>query len=370
VLLAVAAALVCAGCGGGDALPVEEFAAKYVSLACNLGSCPRAEARYLVQHCESSVTPRILGDLRRAIAAGRIAYDGGSAGQCISQLSAEGCDSLRVPAACWQALRGTVPEAGACYEDVDCASGRCTGLGQACPGNCGPALGQAGEPCSNNGCDSRRGLSCLATGKCGQPLGAGERCSGHGDCQDGLACIGVCTTLGVGAPCGYDAPCGPAAWCRHEPYPSSSATCQPRVPKDGACGGSADQCEPGLVCAGAGADGQGNALPGRCEPPSDEGGPCPPAPAAGGYVSSGCKLGLLCRQGVCAAPPASGPCAVDPGGSGDSCKRYTAYCDPSGTCAPVKPDGAPCNGNQECASACVWQGGSGVCGPNVTCAEP
>lgn len=192
--------------------------------------------------CERLLDPKDY-DVRRAadsIAAGRAAYDGVLAARCIAETREEFCltGALTAPS-CLDAIRGLVPEGGACTSGRECVdNGACeieSCPGQCCAGRCGPprAFGfgtaDVGEPCEQHA-DCREGAYCETDRRCQRyPTEEGERCvfgCARGDlfCDlDTLTCkrfgaLGeVCDPDGERAP-----PCDPA-WsvcdgvCRHRP---------------------------------------------------------------------------------------------------------------------------------------------------------
>jgi hypothetical protein len=267
----------------------------------------------------------------------------------------------------------------------------CAGDGSVCGGACdgvtpeGCAYPDAEQPCRAGACEAGIALlpaACAGDGTCPDerfqpcaPFVCGDTaclgdCEVHADCAPGLFCsAGICgEALPDGDPCGEDAECG-------------SGQCVDGVCCASACAG---QCE---ACDVVGFEGQ-------CVPVADgvpHGGrsPCGGIGACAGHCDGLARAtctypgaATTCQPGRCVDGVAS-PAAVCDGdgacveGQGSSCGAYTCgplgrcleacvdtvdcanghFCE-SGTCVPLRENGAPCARSTECDSQfCV----DGVC---------
>jgi hypothetical protein len=338
---AMVMAAVLAGCGSGSSgsLSIDDFGVKAATWVCGIISkCAFPLASYATQACIQSSNPA--ADIKVALNANRVKYDGAQAQACVDALNALSCSALsgtlKTPASCQAALKGTVAAGGACTTtrlDFDCASGYCKAPSGSCSGTCA-ALAQLGADCTSTRCDA--GLVCGTNNRCSTPLapgGAGATCTSGSDCAFGFYCLS-----GV-----------------------STGTCTAQVQAGGTCGedsahafsGLNGQCAVGLVCRGLVVDiATGSTTPGVCTFPVDEGALCVSS-STGKYTVTGCKYGLVCPSGSCVKPPSSGTCANDLftpcllTGAGFGTGGY--YCDSTSTCKAPKAAGAACASSQECA---------------------
>ncbi len=269
----------------------------------------------------------------------------------------------------WGGCTGEVtPVSGQC----DGLDHDCDGLPDTCQA-CTPGATQScyGGPAGTEGvgiCHSGT-QTCGATGTWGPCLGemlpTRQGCDGKDDtctgaidknalCPQGQACVnGACVPdscgageFGLSCPDGYSCenggcvptPCGDAGVCR------AGQTCQKGACEDPCA--SVD-CGPGSTCSG-----------GTC--------------VAGGCYQSPCAAGLICRGGVCVADPCQGITCPDgtfcrAGACIQACGFLTCpggeICDQSGSCVP-----APCGG---CKAGMTCEDGGCAADPcsGVRCAQ-
>ncbi len=99
------------------------------------------------------------------------------------------------------------------------------------------------------------------------------------------------------------------------------------LPEGSRCSEDLPECANGLQC-------DGGVCVSAC--PLAQGAPC--------TDTDQCEAFLACEQGTCtAAPSAPSPCA-------DGVCAAGSWCAPNDLCAPVKPEGAPCDWHDECDS--------------------
>jgi hypothetical protein len=351
--------LLCA-CGPSD-IALGSFALPYARAVCGAQARCQTLSASVEGRCRAALAASLDADVHKALAAGRLRYDGGAARTCVDGLDSTRCLSRgptdATQAACYRALQGTVAAGQPCSFLFECSAGLCV-PDSTCPASC-PTLAPRGQPCSAQGpfCDERVGLVCIG-GVCAPPGASGASCALQRDCQIGLLCAGSrCVSLHrAGEPCERDENCDAGTFC--------AETCQPRLGAGASCGADADtidaalrgaQCADGLVCKGAALTTQGAPVGGTCAAPAAEKSACAVDPGGLQLFIDGCQGGLFCSGGACAPLPASGPCA--PHGACDG----ASYCDASDACQPLKPDGATCQTPVECAgSACP----AGQCGPD------
>lgn len=190
--------------------------------------------------------------LAKEVAAGRVSYDSGQAAACASAIGSATCQQLvdeDVPASCKAALTGKVANGGACYNDVDCASGTCNASVGTCPGVC-QAFAQLGDSCASANCAP--GLACDGSPSTCKTASAEN---GACPCRNGLWCDasggapGVCKALPTSGPCVTSGllPCQVGYQC----VGSQPGTCQSMVGLNGDCTASDALCGPGYVCDAA-----------------------------------------------------------------------------------------------------------------------
>ncbi len=212
--------------------------------------------------------------------------------QCAREVSAETCtDSLshNPPASC-HAAGGSVTNGGACGDDWQCASGRCSVPQDSTCGVCADRAGagsackvdddcQYGSLCANQlcvmpvpagmACDANHpcaapnvcnGATLTAQGTCGAPAAAGQSCANNIRCDltKGEFCNPQTTTCQsaaiaqAGEPCGLVAGnivfCGGALFiCNGATALNPTGTCPALVDPGGACSDSAP-CKTGSKC--------------------------------------------------------------------------------------------------------------------------
>lgn len=242
-------------CGDNiPAIPFQDFAVRRRAADCErevrCGLFSSADA------CAAYTYPITDESLVAAVADGRVHYNELAALNCVAALPKVSCDTgtheARIePAACIQALAGTLHDGDACAFDTECMSRQCmqtncdpatccpgtcvavqpTAVGGACATDpdcvagayCGPdhqchALGAAGETCyADSQCAD--GLGCITTtnpGTCRPLAASGETCQFGRCAQLGEHCGGAMTCVAVGlagAPCSADSDCSPRGWC-------------------------------------------------------------------------------------------------------------------------------------------------------------
>ena len=371
-----------AGCSSRPPIAIAEFSREYASAFCaSVGRCTSA-AGFATTQCEKDAAALFGDDLVRA--ASRIVYDANLARDCIEAVSAARCSAAgREPIdfasqPCLDALRGTRAPGASCSSLFECAHGLCVPeAAGTCPAKCPPSQGEGGS-CNQHSaqdCDVRQGLLCVQ-GACSRPVPFGAACGINADCAGGLRCVGGhCGSLRrAGAGCNSDDACAPELYCVGG-GDEATGSCHQRVGHGGACGQTDEladvaargaQCAQGLVCRGLGRKDAGDPVAGTCVVPQDVGGACSTEPGGFQLFVTGCLgasarpgAGLLCADGSCVEPPASGACPPH-----SACRRGVSYCDPrSSTCQAVHAPGGPCARDIECASqSCA----GGLCAPEVT----
>lgn len=242
---------------------------------------------------------------------------------------------------------GTRSPGDACMTGVQCASGYCSAIGEAC-GQC-QRLRERGESCAEPSDLCLTGW-CIA-GVCdlvGAPAGAECVDYGGGDCQADLMCrpidpgevAGICVARGgAGAPCEDMGDCVAGHYCADQ-------VCAPQLPDGAECPGGSDACVSGECTEG----GCGHFIGGI-----GEGADC-----SSGY----CRPDLSCDAGVCrkvSVVPLGGDCsdysACVPGlyCQGLGCTEGLE-CPGIGTCADLPGVGAPCTEIATCAPGAVCLG--------------
>jgi len=339
IVIATLLALSVAACGG-DSVSPSQYAAESGRATCE--RFVRCGAFGSVEACIElfGFDRNSPAALEVAIKNGSVKYDGENAAECLDAARNASCNpgdkSARVlPSACDGDIRGTRREGDACFQDVQCASGRCDSpddcMMACCEGTCAPAApppAKVGQACGN-------GTACVADAYCDgalcQPLkAAGTVCSsspGHNECAFGLVCDGHPTTCHVPPNEGESDVTTPCS--RIGQFYDSSGTCKKMLAEGESCNPELLlQCRLDLRCGGGG----------KCEPLPGAGQPC----------------------NIQAIPiPILPPCSSD------------NYCAPSaedpskGTCQARKPDGAACAREDECASDFC---GGGTCAVAPVCA--
>lgn len=308
-ILAGALALAMAACGGSSSVSIDDLPGELEAALCSR----YARCGYYVSQaaCLDDVSLDI-AQLKASIAAGRVAYDGNLVNDCIGGLGAASCDNTaqdaRVnPAACDQAIRGTVADGGVCFTTQECLSKSCdtTACGMACcAGTCAPTVADAaiGGSCASASCVE--GAFCNASEVCTALLAANAACQGNSQCGYGLTCAAnVCAaSANRGESCAAGGRCNDLG----DRCDATSTTCVAKSAIGGACSmgfaGFLD-CQQPLVC---------NQTSLKCENP----------PAIGATCAFSCANGAFCNdQNTCEAPRANG------GACGNDGECASTYCD-------------------------------------------
>jgi hypothetical protein len=103
-----------------------------------------------------------LGELRTAISAGKVTFDGERASACVSATRGQACASFdrnEPIAECDEVLRGTTAAGGSCRQSWECASSFCRPGTPPGPGTCvvqkpNGAPCQSGDECVSFNCDA------------------------------------------------------------------------------------------------------------------------------------------------------------------------------------------------------------------------
>jgi len=308
-----------AACGDDDGIPIEDLGDELVGQLCE--RMVRCGVYADDAACRADFDP-LIDQLVHQVDAGRVAYDGELAAECLEAASGAACDRTaeenRIQLqACVDALKGTVADGAQCFNDQECISEDCvveTCTMACCAGTCGRTIVPAaiGAPCPDQECVN--GAFCSAAGTCTALLAAGATCNDDDECGYGLLCSGTCV----------DSP------DRGQPCP------------DGVCGGIGDRCGEGGTCVGL----------------SARGGPC-----SGGFAFGECQRPLVCNESTltCGDPPAIGsPCTF-------ICAQG-AFCNDTSMCEATRANGAACTGDNECSSRyCDDFAASPVCADEPVC---
>lgn len=342
-----------AGVDAGDPLQriCEETANAYFGRLVRCGELTQALAELyepaFVAQCPASIPP--------GVADGRIALDAAAVQQCLARASGASC--LEEPPNC-NILRGLVTVGGACFEHDECEAGFSCDTSSACPGTCVARVPIGQSPGPSQECVRSAFLN---QGSCTMLVGANESCVGGLTCADPQVCSvnEVCEAppllRALNQSCSAVEPCGRGLQCVND-------LCVARVAENGACTATL-RCKDGLRCSsantcvvvnygGAGAacaeDGDGCRAGLFCA-----GGTCAALRTTGGACTdtgAECQPELYCELSVCKAPAAlNQPCVV--GGPPMQCAQGL-YCDVSGACASRKPTGAQCVESEECLGFC------------------
>lgn len=316
--------------GSPQPLPIDELPARYAQAVCDsVRACWGDVFTILTggESCEDNAETAVseeLGRLEEAIASGKVKYDGTRAEACFAEVAARGCSDAGEPAACTEALDGTVAVGGECASSFECTGGDtyCKSEGT-CPGRCAPRENAAG-PCSTND-DCQPGLRCdRAIGRCFSPAGAGDRCGGGSEpeCGAGFFCLGEDSDKG---------------------QPGNCRTFQEAFSGDSGEGCLVDTplCKANLRCIVEGVDTATGNITTRCGPPVGSGAACKIA------IPDMCPI-----DEYCAVPPEAldGRCTKKPG-AGAACAARGD--DPPEICASgTRCDGGQCRLRQKLGGSC------------------
>ena len=255
--------------------------------------------------------------LEAGVENGHITFISSSASTCLTELSALPCTSA-YPAACNDALQGTMGTNGPCYQAEDCVAGNTCSLSNlTCPGTC-QALAIAGQPCTEGAlCDANdvclNGLCEVAPAK----AGPGQLCDPSVGCVPPYECSLQLTD--AGAPVVY-------------PDAGFATLCVAFVQQGQPCQSLGAPCTVSTYCG----------LDGTCVPLPQNGEPCGVL-QSNPYVEASCYPGLYCTAGLNGAQ--------------------------GGVCAPQLSPGDPCSSSVQDAAQC----GEGTCTDSLCvarCSEP
>jgi len=304
--------------GSGEYVSVADFNAAYKDAECTfLTNCGlfADKATCLRSQLFNGGAYSLSGDLRDAIAKGRVLYNGNAVKECFDEIANATCDktdeSGRVPVlACLQFTRGTLGADAACLLDQECISQNCRVLVADDPCAMGTCVGDTAPtisiPLNGESCNSvigcGRGSYCDTTSSfvCTPLKTSGETCVDTHECGYGLGCAGsprTCRTL----PAPNEA-C-PDATCRDDGQHCIGAVCKPLGLLGATCASNSD-CSPYFPCD---------------------------------FNTSMCKK----------TPSIGESCAT----TNSRCFDEHSYCDGATlTCVAAKPDGAACTTNLQCQS--------------------
>jgi hypothetical protein len=351
-------------CGAGDAgttgpIPRAAFAATFADGLCSAwqGCCGQAGLPYDPVNCRAYQTQNWNVHAQQ-YELGGLTYDPQAARDCLNGFVSEACtcDATKITegpddafnAACGAMFVGNTPTGGMCVGDTDCATKAgtvtvCAGTSTTVEIDAG-GMGVPIQMCTGGTCENL------------QPGDPAEEATKHGAAGD--TCGGTCAWDQAGVFCSLVLGLGVQPGCHGSPVGC--------FPDDGV------YCDPASA---------------KCKPlPSTAGADCEFLGPDGGTIGSGevnCHGdGLSCQKTAspdggsrwaCAANDPSAPC--DPSGF-NSCGD-TYYCsetpldggtllDGGGACAPLKPNGQPCDYFYQCqAGACDppfgSDGGASVC---------
>ena len=336
--------------GSPQEVPFEELPARYATAACDAARACWGSVLEVItggENCQENTEAAIsdeLGRLQQAMTSGKVKYDGTRAEACFAAVVAQGCSDGGTPAACTEALDGTVAIGGDCASSFECKGGDtyCKS-GGTCPGQCAPRESAEG-PCSTND-DCQPGLRCdRAEGSCFRPAAAGDRCGGGTgvDCGAGLFCLGE------------DEDQGRPGNCRTIDEAFSGTASEP-------CLIDAPLCQAALRCVVEGVDTTTGSITARCGSPVASGAACKIA------IPDMCQSGEYCAvpanalEGTCTRKPGAGsPCAARGNDPPEICALGTR-CD-GGQCRPRQKLGGSCQADEVCYSDHCSGGGCASAG--------
>jgi hypothetical protein len=368
IWLTAALAALAAGCGddGGETTPgptgisLEELPPKYAEVLCDaLRDCSGLFGEIIGESgCEAEfekqLTDTFIPQVEGYLADKTVVYHADKVQACLDAIKAGGCDVLNgvSPAACEDAIEGTVASGGDCDATTECAgSDFCAFESSSCPGKC-TALKSEGSPCDGED-NCQDGLTCQSGSMpdqrtCRKPAASGEACDGASapDCEAGLACIGAMgstsgscksfdqiQTKGLGEVCDFE----------------KGELCQEGL----SCSIEQVSATPTFKCVGASATGA------ACRPGIPD--PCP----ADEYCDADLMTGSA--DGICHKLPTDGQACVDtPVPFGPLCA--TAHvCDGTQTCRARQTIGGACVEDGICYSETCE---SGKCAAPPACDAP
>jgi hypothetical protein len=329
---AAVAALLAAGCGGGESAgdAAASFCSGALAAVFQKEAVCRAWSPASLERALAGLTTGCAG-YRGPVDAGRQSFDPVRAATCLQNLGrADSSCPFTMPPTCAGVLTPQVPAGGACTYGGDCAAGWCVFT----PGTC-PATGMG--PCVST---DANGDTCLPMTPIfsSPPCGDGEECGWDGS---RLACITPPPPPGAGDPCGGSG-CGPGLYCQASadgPI-GLSVVCEPDVGLGAPCPIGVE-CSPELTCGAqhvcARFVGQGAS----CADPT-----------------TACGDGLFCDEGTCAPLPGLDASCAKAG------RCFEGYCSTADElCHALEAGGEECSAWNECASS-VCDGGicTATCG--------
>lgn len=183
--------------GGAGSLELTDFCTKYLdAIGGQLSTCQSGPKELWVKTLSGLV---LCDDIKKAVTAGRAAYDGASAQACLTSVASISCSTIVGGMAdapdCKKTLAGKVKVGEKCYGDgIDCGDdGYCSKASGACDGTCKARIA-AGAACAI-GDDCIKGYSCVnSVCTVDPPAGMvelGASCTGSSRCKPGLVCDSV-----------------------------------------------------------------------------------------------------------------------------------------------------------------------------------
>jgi hypothetical protein len=351
---------------GGGGISLDDYCAAIPAHVCSTFYQGRCAVYSSEAACEAALVTFTswCPQMKREIAAGRVAYDAVLAKSCpggawVDTLT---CDEIMqwppLAPPCNRVFVGQIADGGACYADADCAATSYCDLGIACSGTCKPmkSVGQ-----SVSGTDRCLPNLTIIQGVCAQPIAAGQPCPNYLTCAWGSTCDGTTCQpwKKAGESCADPAIAGSTGFCGGE-LSCQNGVCGPPAALGASCFHPSwvkvqhADCERDLWC-----DDMGGTATGTCKRPLAQGGAC------ADYYD--CNAGLTCVGFSGGSMPVYGQC-VPLLGAGAGCQSWIdcqsgLYCDNSShTCVARKAGGAACMSFVECASdSCVNGQCAAVC---------
>jgi hypothetical protein len=317
---ALAASILLVMACGGDSVSLDAYPEALNDAVCDfLVKCGQAKDHAACRAANLGFENRLNASQLDAIQRGRAKYNSGKAQDCLDGIAGRSCDTTsqayrELPAACAEAITGTLGDGEKCAVDEECGSQVCdvpSCDAACCLGTCFGATvaarAKVGESCEVADCEASAYCDSVST-TCVAVKGAGASCQGSDECSFGLDCIlpaGMCGSLPtLGESC--------TSSCRDlgTTCNAASHTCVKVALENEACSNSSD-------CAQL-------------------------------YV---CSTSKRCVRGVALGDPCT---------RGQRCADAGSFCDvregeSMGTCVLPKPDGATCQFAADCDS--------GVCDP-------
>jgi hypothetical protein len=193
--------------GATKVVPVERFVSEVAQATCEhlFRCCKPAELSALGVPTKDEclklfgAAGAIVGDLAKAVKAGRVEYDGAKAAACVAEVAVEACgasgsDPMAGHASCEAAIKGKTAAGSVCETGWECGGGAiCVSSGDVGdPGVC-VARAKAGDPCEVT-FDCGEALRCDETGKCAAKNATGGTCAFGDECVSGVCASGTCAS--------------------------------------------------------------------------------------------------------------------------------------------------------------------------------